>query len=187
MFFGKKKKDEAKIAVAAEPASIAPPGTPPTATAPSSPPEPAAASGKHPHHVLGQIAGLMAASPGFQKATLADLNWLALPAIRCNQVAVAEARDKAGNLVPVAAVVWAKVSAEVDRRLTADANFPPQLKSDEWSSGDIPWVVMAVGSEKACQASIAQISKNQLGGRSIKMNLPDAGGKVSVRVLTAAA
>ncbi|MBU2580170.1 MAG: toxin-activating lysine-acyltransferase [Alphaproteobacteria bacterium] len=184
MFFGKKKKEEPKsVEAAAAPPPAAAPDTAPEADSQVS----AATGGRHPHHVLGQIANLMASSPNFQQAKLADLSWLAIPAIKANQVAVAEAKDKAGNLLPVGAVLWARVSPEVDSRLTSQASYPPQIKAQEWTSGDIPWIVLAVGSEKACQATIAQISKSQLGGRTMKLCMRDANGNISVRELSAAA
>ena len=152
----------------------------------SQPPSGEVAS-RNPHLALGQIVSLMARSPQFRQAKLADLRWLVVPAIRSSQVAVAEARDAAGHASPVAAVLWARVSDEVDLRLTDSPTLPPQLKKEDWSSGEIPWVVVAVGAEKACGATIAQISRTVFDGRNMKMSVRGGDGKVAVRSLTVAA
>lgn len=191
MFFGRKKKEEpenggAAAVQATTPASVAATASN-AAVGKAAGGEQSLGEAKHPHHVLGQITSLMAGSPVFQHAKLSDLSNLVIPAIRCNQIAIAEARDKSGNLVPVAAVVWANVSEDVDRRLVSQGSYPPRLNAEEWTSGAIPWVVLAVGSEKACQATIAQISQKQLGGRSIKINSEDASGKITVKELSSAA
>jgi hemolysin-activating ACP:hemolysin acyltransferase len=117
---------------------------------------------------LGEITSLLISSPGFQRLAISELSRLVIPAIRSNQVAVAEARDEKGNVRPVAAVMWATVSPEVDARLSASPQIAPKLAPEEWTSGSIAWVVCAVGAEKVCEAVLAEVSRTQLGGAPMK-------------------
>ncbi|WP_346891459.1 toxin-activating lysine-acyltransferase [uncultured Roseibium sp.] len=56
----------------------------------------------------------------------------------------------AGLTVPLALVLWAKVSEEVDRKLEAQkkAGAPLRLAPVDWTSGDIPWLVLSVGAKE---------------------------------------
>lgn len=210
MFFGKKKSDPPKTEAnkSAPPAQarteaqsppVASPQTAaaaqPVATSPSlssqlqsvAAPESAKPTGKHPLHVLGEITSLMAMSPTYREVKIADLTWLITPALQTKQIAIAEARDSTGKIRPAAGVVWAKVSAEVDRRLSEQATVPPQIKPDEWTSGDIPWIIMAIGTDKACHATISQLSKTRLNNQPVKILARGSDGKISARELAPAA
>ena len=77
--------------------------------------------------------------------SVADLGWLVVPAVANGQFAVAEARSQeTGAITPVGALLWALVSADVDKHLT-DLSAPLRLKPNEWRSGDIPWIILAIG------------------------------------------
>ncbi|MDX2287586.1 MAG: toxin-activating lysine-acyltransferase [Hyphomicrobiaceae bacterium] len=189
MFFGKKKSVPTVDPVAPGGAPLPPPTASPsgaqppaTTSAPAPTSAPTAAAGvKHPLQALGEVVSLMIGSPQVQRMPIGDLSRVVLPAIRANQIAVAEARDERGNVRPVAAVLWARVSAAVDQRLMANPQVPPQLAPEEWTSGSIAWVVLAVGSDKACEATIAQISKSQFGGGPLKVTTGGDGGVLVVR------
>ncbi|MEQ8825820.1 MAG: toxin-activating lysine-acyltransferase [Filomicrobium sp.] len=210
MFFGKKKTEPSQAATnnpapaaqshpelqaEPEPAPKTDGAAQPVATAPlrSSQPESVAAAqnakpaGKHPLHVLGEITSLMAMSPTYREVKIVDLTWLITPALQTKQIAIAEARDATGKIRPAAGIVWAKVSAEVDRRLSEQATVPPQIKPDEWTSGDIPWIIMAIGTDKACHATISQLSKTRLNNQPVKILARGSDGKISARELAPAA
>jgi len=95
---------------------------------------------------FGQLVTVLMRSPQYRHAFLADLEWLLLPAIATRQFAMVDP-PKASNVMsgPTAAILYATVSAEVDKRLTSEPALRVRLKPEEWASGDIPWLVEAVG------------------------------------------
>src|SRR5262249_50333136 len=92
---------------------------------------------------FSQIVALLMPSPRHKHFSLADLEWLVVPALTSGQYAVAEAKIKDRLSVPAAAVLWASVSPEVDKRLSEALNSPIRLQPAEWKSGDILWLVEA--------------------------------------------
>lgn len=68
---------------------------------------------------VGDIVALMARAPSRKHFALSDIEWLVLPPVIARQFYVAEAQSKeTGFRAPVAAVTWAEVSDDVDKRLT---------------------------------------------------------------------
>ena len=108
-------------------------------------------------------------SPAHRHYTLADLEWLPLPALARGQFMVAEAKLPDGQAVPAALVLWARVSAEVDARLSAAPRYPIRLHPNEWQSGDVIWIVDAVGEPKAVQQCIEALTKTAFQGKRVKM------------------
>ncbi|MGH1350056.1 MAG: toxin-activating lysine-acyltransferase, partial [Methyloligellaceae bacterium] len=99
---------------------------------------------------LGEIVSLFMRSSGHKHFSFSDLEWLVLPALVRNQIAIAEARDlEKGLSAPIGIVMWASVSEEVDKKYSEDLNQPMRLHPDEWNSGEIFWIVDAVGNQKA--------------------------------------
>src|SRR5262249_22444101 len=95
---------------------------------------------------FAQIVSVLARSPSHKFFTLADLEWLVIPPLTTNQFAVAEAKLQAdGPSFPVAIALWASVAPEVDKRLSENLNAPIRLRPDEWRSGEILWLVDAIG------------------------------------------
>ncbi|MDX2258195.1 MAG: toxin-activating lysine-acyltransferase [Hyphomicrobiaceae bacterium] len=192
--WGKSRKAKAEAvqaqleANASAAAIAAPPAIPTPATA--EPPAAPVASGapmKHPFTALGEVTSLLIAAPGFQRLALSELSRLVLPAIRLNQIAIAQGRDDKGTQRPVAAVLWARVSPAVDARLTATPQVAPKLLPEEWNSGSIAWIVAAVGPEKVCEATIAEISRRELGGASLKRYVAGPDGTLAIRAVAAEA
>src|SRR5262249_38071220 len=98
--------------------------------------------------------------------TLGDLEWLVLPPLLTGQCSVAEAKSKEnGASVPVAVALWASVSPEVDRRLAENLNTPIRLRPDEWRSGDILWLIDAVGDRPVVPGLLKQLAGKHLKGR----------------------
>ena len=74
---------------------------------------------------IGEIAVVFARAEATKHHQLADIEWLIMPAVLSGQFYVVEATDKqSGVSAPVAAVTWARVSAEVDQRLTENVGQP---------------------------------------------------------------
>lgn len=108
-------------------------------------------------------------SPAHRHYTMADLEWCLLPALRLNQFMAGEARLPDGQAVPAALVLWARVSAEVDARLSATPGYPIRLHPNEWQSGDVFWIVDAMGEPKAIQQCIETLAKTAFQGKPFRM------------------
>ncbi len=118
---------------------------------------------------FANAVALFMRSPAHRHYTLADLEWCLLPALARGQFMVAEAKLPDGQAVPAALVLWARVSAEVDARLSAAPRYPIRLHPNEWQSGDVIWIVDAVGEPKAVQQCIEALTKTAFQGKRVKM------------------
>jgi hemolysin-activating ACP:hemolysin acyltransferase len=134
---------------------------------------------------FGEIVSVLMRTPAYRHLFLADLEWLVLPAIATGQFALAEARQKDGLSMPVAVLLWATVSEEVDVRLTSNLGQPVRLKPSEWASGAQAWLVEAIGDRGAVKALLDQTLAGPLSGRSFKVASRGADGKTVLRVLRA--
>ncbi|TDN21111.1 toxin-activating lysine-acyltransferase, partial [Lactobacillus crispatus] len=77
---------------------------------------------------------------------------------------------------PYAAALWAKVSPEVDRRLSVDKTLPLRLAADEWQSGDILWIIDAVGHPDIVPAFLEEFTATYLPSQHPKMRIIDPQG-----------
>jgi cytolysin-activating lysine-acyltransferase len=127
---------------------------------------------------FADIVTLLMRSETERNRTLADLEWMVVPAMQTGQFAVAEAQSQeTGVVAPLGVVLWAMVSTEVDKRLIAEAGQPMKLEPGEWRSGDIPWIVAAFGDNKVVGQLFEQLSKNVFTKQPAKLRARDKDGK----------
>ena len=81
----------------------------------------------------------------------------------------AEVKLPNGQVVPAALVLWARVSAEVDARLSAAQRYQIRLHPNEWQSGAVYWVVDAVGERNAVQQCMEALMKTAFQGKTFKI------------------
>ena len=137
---------------------------------------------------FGQIVSVLMRTQPFNSLPLLAIEPLIAPAVLTGQFMVAEAQSNANGVVaPVAAVLWASVSPEIDRRLSENLDKPVQLAPVEWKSGTIPWLVLAAGDQRLVNSMLAQLQEKGLGGRPLKMRVKGQDGKEAVGTLTASA
>lgn len=140
-----------------------------------------AAMAKQAAAALGEVVSLLMRSPSEKSHMLSDLEWMVMPAIMTGQYAVADAQSKtSGAVMPVGAVLWAFVSPEIDRQLTENATQPLRLQPKDWRSGDIPWIVMAIGDPKVLGGLLQNLAKSVFKDRPAKMRAKGPDGKVMV-------
>lgn len=140
-----------------------------------------AAIAKQLSSAFGDIVTLLMRSESDCKRTLADLEWMIVPALMAGQFAVAEAQSKENGVVaPMAAVLWAMVSEDVDRRLAAELDKPMQMQAAEWRSGDIPWIVAALGDPKVTGQLLGQLSKTVFKDKPAKLRTRGPDGKAFI-------
>jgi hemolysin-activating ACP:hemolysin acyltransferase len=210
MFFGSKKPDqskpataptaETKVAAPAEPSSPLAQAQPAAGTNGASLPAPGAGAdpaGLSPEELrkravasklvsasFGEIVSVLMRSEHYKHYTLQDLEWLVVPAVLSNQFLLAEARAKGnGFTAPVGVVLWASVSPEVDQRLTAAIAQPLRLRPQDWRSGDILWLVDAVGPQKLIGNMLQQLHAKVFKGRQVKLRTQGQDGKPAIRTM----
>lgn len=145
----------------------------------------AAAVSKAVMAAFGEIVTVLMRTQEHRGKSLSDLEWLAVPAVTTGQFALAEAQSKTnGMMAPVGLILWASVSPEVDARLRAELASGLTLKPNEWRSGDILWVVEAVGDPKILQAMLQRTSQNEWKGRPANLRIRDKDGIVKAGVLS---
>jgi hemolysin-activating ACP:hemolysin acyltransferase len=133
-----------------------------------------------------QVVGVLMRSPHYRQYTIADLEWLVVPPVSAGQFRIGEVKpDKNKDIAfPVAVVLWASVSPEVDKRLMEADGPSAQLKPEEWTSGNIVWLVHAAGETRFVRHVVEQLTKTTFQGREVKILGRDQDGKSKVHVLT---
>ncbi len=133
---------------------------------------------------IGDCAVVFSKSPAHKHYSLADIEWMILPAVVTGQIYVADAQHKeSGARVPVAVVLWARVSTETDQRLAASPAQKIRLRPDEWQSGDITWIVDAAGDSTAIAGALRQLAATAFKDTPAKIVMADAQGQPSVGLL----
>jgi cytolysin-activating lysine-acyltransferase len=131
------------------------------------------------------VAALMR-DPRFRNLRLADLEWLVLPPLLLGQCRLVHAKsDEKGPFLPIAVALWASVSAAVDKRLSSSLDKAPRLQPAEWSSGNIKWLLVLAGDQRALPRFLTQLQETELKGEPIKVLTQDVSGKRYVRTLPA--
>lgn len=190
--WSKKPAEAPAAAPAPAPASAAATAPPAAAsakpaTAPDLPPEELAkrrAVSKHISATFGEIVSVLMRQPSGKTHALNELEWMVIPPLMANQFSVAEAQSKAqGFVAPIALLLWARVSAEVDNRLTTELDKPVRLSPAEWTSGDIVWLIEACGEPRALQAMMRKVAEEKWKGRTVKFRSVGVDGKATVRTL----
>lgn len=135
---------------------------------------------------LGEIMSVLMRAPQYRAAPLGDVQALVLPPLMSGQYLVAEARSKSrGFISPVAVALWAKVSREVDKRLSESLDKPIKLAPDEWKSGDIAWLVVLAGNPQAIAPVLKKFQDTTLKGQPLKMRSRSKDGKTVVSTFQA--
>jgi len=130
---------------------------------------------------LGEIVSVMMRGPQFRAVPLGEIQALVLPPLMSGQYLVAEARSKSrGVISPVAVALWAKVSKEVDKRLSESLDKPIKLTPEEWKSGDIAWLIVLTGNAQAIAPMLKKFQETTLKGQPLKMRSRTKDGKTVV-------
>ena len=137
---------------------------------------------------IGEIAVVYSRSPALSHYSLADTEWLILPAILNSQFYVVKAAsDLTGFHAPIAAVTWAFVSPEVDARLSSAPSHRSRLGPREWKCGEIGWIVDWAGEPPGVAAAIAWLKAGPFKDRGAKIIVRELAGLARVTTLDAVA
>lgn len=113
----------------------------------------------HVRESFGKIVMSMMALPRYRHQTIADLQHLVLEPLIRDRVAIAYPPKKDQNeLTDITGVaIWASVSEEVDAKLREQiksGTFPIRLKSEDWASGEINWLLDVIAPTREATASV---------------------------------
>lgn len=82
-----------------------------------------------------------------------------------------------GPRIPVGLALWAKVSPEVDEKLSANLYAPVKLRPDVWRSGEINWIIDVLGDEKIMQSLYAKLKGDVFKGQTFKVRAQNKEGQ----------
>lgn len=133
---------------------------------------------------FGEIVSIFMRTPGYQTLPISELEWIVVPAVATGQFSLAEGQSKTNGMIqPVGVVMWARVSDEIDQRMTADPSQPLRLKPAEWTSGDKLWVMEALGDGRVIEAMLKRMMETGWAGRTVKFRAKSKDGKMVVATL----
>lgn len=113
---------------------------------------------QHVRESFGKVAMSMMMLPRYRHQTLADLQHLVLDPLIRDRIAIAQRAGEGLVAQDIAGVaIWASVSEEVDAKIRdqiAAGTWPVRLKSEEWNSGSINWLLDVIASDQRSVASV---------------------------------
>jgi cytolysin-activating lysine-acyltransferase len=126
----------------------------------------------------------MIRSPEHKNLRINDLQTRVVPPLFSGQFAILDVeRADSPNPLPIAVAFWANVSNAVDQRLSRDVSPFAELQPDEWTSGDITWLIDVIGDDKAKRVLVLQLINSGLLNGSTKMRNISADGKLLIEAL----
>jgi cytolysin-activating lysine-acyltransferase len=118
-----------------------------------------AAVRSHVRESFGKVVMAMMMLPRYRHQSLADLQHLVLEPLLRDRIAIAyPGKTDDAQLADIAGVaIWANVSQEVDatiREQIKAGTFPLKLKAEDWTSGDINWLIDVIAPNQRATASV---------------------------------
>lgn len=108
---------------------------------------------------FGKVVMAMMMLPRYRNQTIADLQHLVLEPLIRDRVAIAYPGGGEDN--PLADIsglaIWASVSEEVDGRIREQiraGTFPLRLKAEDWTSGEINWLIDVIAPDPKTTARV---------------------------------
>lgn len=127
-------------------------------------------------------------SPQYKHHSLADLEWLVVPALLAGQFSLTTApSNKTGSTTAVGVVLWACVSEETDRQLSGAPRHPIRLNQQDWNSGDVIWVIASVGDGRVLQEMLKRLQEKEWANKSAKVLAVAENGMPTVATIGAKA
>jgi cytolysin-activating lysine-acyltransferase len=113
----------------------------------------------HVRESFGKVVMAMMMLPRYRNQTLADLQHLVLEPLIRDRIAIAYPGKNEGPAVADVAglALWASVSEEVDARIREQikaGTFPVRLKAEDWTSGEINWLLDVIAPDQRATASV---------------------------------
>lgn len=124
---------------------------------------------------FGKIVMAMMMVPRYRAQMLADLQHIVLDPMLQDRVAIAyrPKTDEAPAPDMAGFALWASVSEEVDARIReqiANGVFPVRLKSEEWNSGDINWLLDVIAPDQATITTVIANFRQVVKGGELRLH-----------------
>jgi cytolysin-activating lysine-acyltransferase len=124
---------------------------------------------------FGQVVMAMMMMPRYRNQTIADLQHLVLEPLIRDRIAIAYPGGSQDNaLADIAGMaIWASVSEEVDSRIREQIRegiFPLRLKSEDWTSGSINWLIDVIAPDQAATARVISNFKQVVKEGSLRLH-----------------
>ena len=124
---------------------------------------------------FGHVVMAMMMLPRYRNQTIGDLQHLALEPLIRDRIAIAYPGGSQDNaLADIAGLaIWASVSEEVDARIREQIRegiFPLRLKSEDWLSGDINWLIDVIAPDQAATARVIANFKQVVKQGSLRLH-----------------
>ena len=130
---------------------------------------------------FGKVAVVLLSSQRYRALPLGEVFMQVMPYVAAGQCMVAGAKaENTDNAAPIAAIMWANVSDEIDRRLTADPAGRIAVGANEYRSGNNAWIIEAIGPGKVVEAMLSQLVAGPLKGRPLKLRRKNQDGQLVV-------
>ena len=129
----------------------------------------------HIRESFGKVVMAMMMLPRYRSQTIADLQHLVLEPLMRDRVAIAyPGGDKAGPLADVAGLaIWASVSEEIDAKIREQVQagtFPIRLKTEDWNSGNINWLLDVIAPDQRTTANVIANFKQVVKEGSLRLH-----------------
>jgi cytolysin-activating lysine-acyltransferase len=113
----------------------------------------------HVRESFGKAVMAMMMLPRYRNQTLGDLQHLVLEPLIRDRIAIAyPGNTEKSELADISGMaIWASVSQEVDERIREQISagvFPLRLKPEDWTSGDINWLLDVIAPDQRTTASV---------------------------------
>lgn len=132
---------------------------------------------------FGQVVAVMARSEPHRNLPIGEVRWLVAPPVRSGQFMLAGKRtQKNGMVVPTTALIWARVSDEIDKQLTASIQHV-RLAPKAWTSGENVWLIEAVGDPALVPEMIERLGAKEWKGKTVKIRSRQSDGSLSVHAI----
>jgi cytolysin-activating lysine-acyltransferase len=124
---------------------------------------------------FGKVVMAMMMLPRYRSQTLADLQHLVLEPLIRDRVAIAypggNEDDPLADITGLA--IWASVSEEVDTRIREQirsGTFPLRLKAEDWTSGNINWLIDVIAPDAKTTARVIANFKQVVKEGSLRLH-----------------
>lgn len=123
--------------------------------------------------IIGEVVFLLAQSPQHRNNLLiADMEWYLLPPITAGQVRLFHEKGR-----PVGFALWARVSEEVEKRLSSGGY---KLRQSDWRSGERLWLVDLIAPFGGAEQMLGELGKSALAGQEFRYLKRGPDGKSEV-------
>lgn len=130
---------------------------------------------------LGELTSLLIRSPEHSKFTLADMDWLVIPAVVNRQFLIIRAASPGEPTpLPAAAVLWASVSDEYDALFKQNPGQRYSLNAEQRNSGSNIWVTDVVGVPLIWNKALTRLRSTVFKGKKIVFIRREADGSASI-------